>query len=128
MLVLFPVTKREYLDMREAWMAAHGLLDGKDGKASSGKEGEGACGCCCREKGRARGDEDGKEEKEKKCCPCGCSAASASKSLPPICFADYVMKSFDDDVAGIVGLVRIVLVPSLFRRRRRKSRPQPRPQ
>ena len=125
LLVLFPVTKREYLEMREAWMAAHGL-DGSGAAAvaaagGKGKE-EGCCCCCCRE---SKGDGDGGDGcggggdgKGEKCCSCG---GAASSSLPPICFADYVMKSFDDDVAGIVGLVRREFFLFLVRARRRRK-------
>ena len=125
LLVLFPVTKREYLEMREAWMAAHGL-DGSGAAAvaaagGKGKE-EGGCCCCCRE---SKDDGDGGDGcggggdgKGEKCCSCGCAA---SGSLPPICFADYVMKSFDDDVAGIVGLVKREFFLFLVRVRRRRK-------
>lgn len=101
LLVLFPVTKREYLDMREAWLAAHRLSDG------SGVGGKGnksiSRRCCCSSEKKSKGD--GKEEGDGSCCACGC-AVPATPPLPSISFADYVMKSFDDDVAGIVGLVR----------------------
>ena len=126
LLVLFPVTKREYLEMREAWMAAHGL-DGSGAAAvaaagGKGKE-EGCCCCCCRESkddgdGGDGGGGGGDDVKGEKCCSCG---GAASSSLPPICFADYVMKSFDDDVAGIVGLVRREFFLFLVRARRRRK-------
>lgn len=110
LLVLFPVTKREYLDMREAWLAAH-KLGGGDGGAGKGERGG---GCCCERKGSEKEDGAGN------CCACGCAASPPA--LAPISFADYVMKSFDDDVAGIVGLVRREeFLPLLSRRQKERS-------
>jgi len=100
LLLIFPVSRREFLDMREAWLAAHKLFPASPPPSSSSELDNRSVGS-----GTTSGDIVAVEEKNINGSP-----FLVSSTLPPISFADYVMKSFDDDVAGIVGLVRSLVV------------------
>lgn len=139
LLLLFPVTRAEFLEMRAAWMAAHELTPAAPTSSSSSLELVEEAGAA-RATAAAAGTGEGSERAvgigsgdprrgvgdfvtvgvnsyggvEGKKTAAGGSPLVVSSTLPPISFADYVMKSFDDDVAGIVGLVSFIFWPFFF--------------